>query len=335
MRFGPLPVAEAEGAILAHSLQSGERRIRKGRILDQSDLAALRAAGMTAVTVARLDPGDVHEDVAADRIAACLTARGIVAKAMLTGRFNMLADADGILRVDRVAIEALNAVDEAITLATLPDHARVAAGQLVATVKIIPYGVAGALVDRASGVLTESPFALHPFRPGRAALILTQTPGMPDKLLNKGARVVEQRLTALSQDLVAVRTTLHETDAVALALSGEGADLILILGASATSDRADVIPAAIEAAGGRVARYGMPVDPGNLLVLGWLQQRPVVGLPGCARSPALNGIDWVLERLVAGLEITDADFAAMGVGGLLKEIPTRPQPRRAGGQTRP
>ena len=105
---------------------------------------------------------------------------------------------------------------------------------------------------------------------------------------------------------------------------------MLILGGSATSDAADICPAAVVAAGGRLIRFGMPVDPGNLLFLGEQAGRPVVGLPGCARSPALNGADWVLERLAAGIEVTGADIAAMGVGGLLKEIPLRPQPRAGG-----
>ena len=89
-------------------------------------------------------------------------------------------------------------------------------------------------------------------------------------------------------------------------------------------------PSALRAAGGEVTRFGMPVDPGNLLFLGQLGARAVIGLPGCARSPALNGADWVLSRLVCGIPVTSADIAAMGVGGLLKEIPTRPQPRNPG-----
>ena len=106
-------------------------------------------------------------------------------------------------------------------------------------------------------------------------------------------------------------------------------DLALILTGSATSDLHDTAPQAVRAAGGLVERFGMPVDPGNLLFLGRLQGRPVIGLPGCARSPALNGADWVLERLACGLAVTGEDIAAMGVGGLLKEIPSRPQPREA------
>jgi molybdenum cofactor cytidylyltransferase len=100
----------------------------------------------------------------------------------------------------------------------------------------------------------------------------------------------------------------------------------LVVGASATVDRNDIIPAAIVAAGGNVERLGMPVDPGNLLVLGYIGHRAIVGLPGCARSPKRNGFDWVLERLAAGLRVDSAMIAAMGSGGLLPET-ARPEPR--------
>jgi molybdenum cofactor cytidylyltransferase len=108
---------------------------------------------------------------------------------------------------------------------------------------------------------------------------------------------------------------------------GHGIDILLIHGASAILDRRDVIPAAIVAAGGRVDHFGMPVDPGNLLLLGHVAERVVLGLPGCARSPKVNGFDWVLERLVAGLPVGSAEIMRMGSGGLLAEIPSRPLPR--------
>ncbi|MBE9475877.1 MAG: NTP transferase domain-containing protein, partial [Proteobacteria bacterium] len=119
----------------------------------------------------------------------------------------------------------------------------------------------------------------------------------------------------------------HTEQAVAKALGAAKSDLVLILGASATSDRRDVIPAGIILAGGRIERFGMPVDPGNLLVLGQHQGCAVIGLPGCARAPALNGVDWVLERICADMPLSAADISRMGVGGLLKEIPDRIQPR--------
>jgi molybdenum cofactor cytidylyltransferase len=100
-----------------------------------------------------------------------------------------------------------------------------------------------------------------------------------------------------------------------------------VFGASAIADRRDVIPAAVEAVGGRIEHFGMPVDPGNLLLLADARGRPVLGAPGCARSPKENGFDWVLMRLLAGLPVPREAITGMGVGGLLMEIVTRPQPR--------
>ena len=157
-------------------------------------------------------------------------------------------------------------------------------------------------------------------------MVMTKTPGFKDSLLAKGEATVRNRIEALGQTLDQIDVVDHEQNAVAKALNPK-IDLILILGASATSDRADVAPAAVVEAGGTIDRFGMPVDPGNLLFLGRLGQTPVVGLPGCARSPALNGVDWVLERLAAKIPVDANAIADMGVGGLLKEMPERPQPR--------
>jgi molybdenum cofactor cytidylyltransferase len=324
MRFGTVPLAEAEGAVLAHSLTAGDLRLRKGRRLAAADLAALAAAGVAEVTAARLDPGDVAEDAAAEALAAALVpdpaAAGLTLTAPFTGRVNLVAAADGVLRVDRAAVDALNGGDPGITLATLPDRARVRAGQMAATVKIIPYAVPGTELARAVGRLATAcaaPIRLHRFRPGRAALILTTTPGLKPSLLAKAAEATRARLAALGQTMAPPLTVAHETAAVAQAIAEADGDFVLILAASATSDAADTCPAALLAAGGRLVRFGMPVDPGNLLFLGEHAGRPVVGLPGSARSPASSGADWVLERLAAGLAVTGADIAAMGVGGLL------------------
>ena len=122
----------------------------------------------------------------------------------------------------------------------------------------------------------------------------------------------------------------HEQGALAKALDEvlkAGAELVIIFGASAIADRRDVIPAAVEAIGGRIEHFGMPVDPGNLLLVGDARGRPVLGAPGCARSPKENGFDWVLMRLLAGLAVPRAAITGLGVGGLLMEIVTRPQPR--------
>jgi molybdenum cofactor cytidylyltransferase len=315
------------GGILAHSeAVPGGGRLRKGAVLTAEDVALLAAAGLAEVTVARLDPGDVAEDAAATRLGAAVAGAGVTVTPAANGRVNLKAAGPGVARIDAAAVHALNRVHPAITLATLPPLQRVASGTLVATAKIIAYAVPddalAAACAAAIGAVGVLPVVLR-----SAALIQTAVPGQEAGLLVKGERAVRGRLRALGMTLERAQVVAHDTAALAAALTGAPGDMVLILTGSATSDMADTAPAAVRAAGGVVARFGMPVDPGNLLFTGDLAGRPVIGLPGCARSPALNGADWVLERLTCGIAVTDADIAAMGVGGLLKEVPIRPQRR--------
>jgi molybdenum cofactor cytidylyltransferase len=204
---------------------------------------------------------------------------------------------------------------------------------MLATVKIIPYAAPEAAVSAAEAMLAGCrAIRVCPLARKTASLILTRTPGMPEKLVLKGAEAVRARLTALGVEQVSECQTPHETGDLARAVAEAPGEMVLILTGSATSDRNDVGPAAVAAAGGRLIRFGMPVDPGNLLFLGDLAGRPVIGLPGCARSPKLNGADWVLERVACGLDPTGEEIAAMAVGGLLKEIPSRPEPRSGGAE---
>lgn len=322
MRFGPVALDEAEGAILAHGLTLGGRRLAKGTRLGAGEIAAARAAGLATVTVARLDPGDVPEDAAAVRLARALAGPGVEPLPPVHGRVDLVAGADGLLLLDPAAIDALNRVDEAVTLATLLPHAPVPRGQVVATVKIIPYAVPEATVGAAERA--ASPLAVAGFRPLAYALFQTELPGTAAKMLDKTARVTAGRVEAIGGRLTGDVRCSHVTDALAALLRESTADVLLVAGASATVDRADVIPAAIVAAGGVVDRVGMPCDPGNLLCLGRIGRRIIVGLPGCARSPKRNGLDLVLERIAAGLPV---DIAGLGVGGLLADTTDRGEPR--------
>ena len=330
MRFGPVPVAQALGAILAHSQAGAGGRLRKGRVLTGDDLAALAAEAVDEVVVAQLEPGDLAEDDAAAQLAAALVpdpvGQGLAVSTATTGRVNLHAMGPGVVLLDAPAIHALNRVDPAITLASLPPFCRVAKGTLVGTVKIISYGVAGAALETAAKA-ARAAIRVAPVVLRDAGLVLTHVPGQDPKLNAKARRTIAARLAGLGMRLAEVREVAHDETAIAGALEDLPGDMALILTGSATSDLHDTAPQALRRAGGEVQRFGMPVDPGNLLFLGQLDRRPVIGLPGCARSPALNGADWVLERLACGIAVTDDDIAAMGVGGLLKEIPSRPQLR--------
>ena len=330
MKFGPVPLDAAQGAVLAHAIGLPSGKLKKGRVLTAADVDAIAAAGMDTVIAARLDPGDVDEDRAAARLAAALVpepgAAGLRVDAAFTGRANIRATGPGVMELDARAIGRLNAVDPMITLATVPEWQPVTEGMMVGTVKIISYAVpeaalAAACAAGAGAMRRHAPVV------AQADLVVTETAPGAAKAEARALRAVWDRLARLGIAEGATRVVAHEADAVAAEIARSPAQMVLVLTGSATSDIDDVVPAGLRMAGGAVTRFGMPVDPGNLLVLGRLGGRPVIGLPGCARSPALNGADWVLERVACGVAVTDADIAGMGVGGLLKEIPTRPQPR--------
>jgi molybdenum cofactor cytidylyltransferase len=334
MKFGPVPLQEAEGGIAVHSIRKGGLVLKKGTLIGKPEIAALEAAGVAELTVARLEPGDVPEDTAAGKIAAAIAGEGVHVERAFTGRANLFAESAGVLVVDREAIDALNRVDPAITLATLPAFAPVVAGKMIATVKIIPFAVPQQAYDAALAAIAAAPQLVRvvPYRVRRLGIVSTVLPGLADKVIEKTLRITAERIAPAGATIVAERRVPHETGALAAAIEevlDAGAELVIVFGASAIADTRDVIPAAIEAVGGRIGHFGMPVDPGNLLLIAQARGRPVLGAPGCARSPKENGFDWVLMRLLAGLEVSREDIIGMGVGGLLMEIVTRPQPREA------
>ncbi len=336
MIFDHLALAEAEGAVLAHSMRLGDTAFKKGRVLTKEDIVLLHAHNHETVLAARLADGDLPEDVAAEQVATAASGLGVRAAAPFTGRTNLYAEIDGVLVTDARRIDRLNLLHESVTVASLRPFERVSEGQMVATVKIIPLSTPGAMVAAAeSAAADDGPlFRVAPFVPRRVGLVTTVLPGTKDTVLAKAEQVIGARVAGVRSSVAGHRRCTHTPIAVADAIrdlvEAECAP-ILILGASATVDRRDVVPAGIELAGGTVDHFGMPVDPGNLLLLAHYGAVPVIGVPGCARSPKLNGFDWVLERLAAGVPVTRHDLMMMGAGGLLKEIAGRPQPREGRG----
>ena len=332
MKFGPVPVGKAEGGIAVHSIRQAGVVLKKGTVIGAPEIAALKSAGIAEIVVARLEPGDVSEDAAAAEIAAAVAGEGVHVDRAFTGRANLFAESAGVLVVDKTGIDRLNLIDEAITFATLSAFKPVVAGEMIATVKIIPFAVAGRKRDAALAVArAAAPLVrIAPYRIRKVGVVSTTLPGLAGKVIDKTLKVTAERLAPAGAAIVAERREPHEQNALVKALEEvlrEGAELIIVFGASAIADRRDVIPAAVEAIGGNIEHFGMPVDPGNLLLLADARGRPVLGAPGCARSPKENGFDWVLMRLLAGLAVPREAITGLGVGGLLMEIVTRPQPR--------
>ncbi|NLR96209.1 NTP transferase domain-containing protein [Rhizobium sp. P38BS-XIX] len=334
MIFGEFQTAEAEGTVLAHSVRLADASFGKGHRLDRIDLERLVAAGIDRVIAARIEAGDLLEDEAAEQLAQAVAPDHLTFSAAATGRVNVHSAVDGLFAANREAVNRLNGVDPAITLACLDDHVSVRAGDMVATFKIIPLAVAATKVAEGIEILRRMVvFEVKPFQPHAVSLVATQLPSLKAGVMDKTTRILSQRLQSSGSVLQREERVAHQASAVADAIcrAVEVPDqlpkLVIVFGASAVIDADDVIPAAIRLAGGEVIQVGMPVDPGNLLVLGKLGEVHIMGAPGCARSPKENGFDWVLNRILAGERPSSRDISGMGVGGLLMEIQSRPRPR--------
>jgi molybdenum cofactor cytidylyltransferase len=338
MKFGPVPLDAAVGKVLGHNIASaeGKRLLRKGRPLTGEDVAALRALGRQSVYVAELEPGDVDENNAARRVARALAGPGLKLPGAASGRANALAAVLGILRVDAERLARLN-LGEGLTAATLAAHTPVRVGQIAATVKVIPFALPERVVGEAEALAADGgPLLRVDALPVRTvSVVFSGSPALREKLTADFAPLTD-RLSALgarvaSTDFVPLEDETGEAQLADILARrrGEGSELIVLAGETAIMDRHDIVPRAVERAGGHVEALGAPVDPGNLLMIAYLGPTAVVGAPGCARSRKVNIVDWVLPRLLAGDRLTRGDINALGHGGLLEEAPERPMPREA------
>lgn len=360
MIFGKFNTLEALDCILAHSLRVKDGRIRKGTRLNTNHIERLLANGIQELTVAKLEDGDVHEDEAAKQLAEILLGEGVKLGRATTGRVNCYANTVGLFTIPKARLLAINNISETITVSTLPENRWVEAGKMVATIKIIPYAVAHDTLESALQVcctalsssnktysrdqMLQDKLCVHEAKPRSAYLLQTTMPDMSTAIIDKTERVTIRRLALRKVQILDASTCLHDIKALAHSLkrladqnsmvtenSIEGTpppnNWILISGASAISDRRDVIPQAVEEAGGTITRCGIPVDPGNLLMLGQIKNSTVIGIPGCARSPKQNGLDLFMDRLACNLPITKDWINSLAIGGLMDEILDRPTPR--------
>jgi molybdenum cofactor cytidylyltransferase len=330
MKFGSFPIDRAENVILAHTFRRDGLTLKKGHEITLADIEALKKIGVTEITGAWLEQGDIGENDAAAKVAACVAGSGIELSESHTGRCNLIARVTGVVTVDEAVINALNLIDESVAVATLRDKDAVLAGQTIATVKIIPFAVSPSAMNRIEASMARPAMRVIPYQRKRFALINTTLPSLKPSVVASTTEITRERAASVGGELIHVSDCAHDTKATVAAIQdakAKGADIVLIAGASATVDRGDVVPAAIVKAGGEIEHFGMPVDPGNLLVIGSVDHTPVLVLPGCARSPKLNGLDWVLQRLATNLPVTRNDIMRMGAGGLLVDTPARGLPR--------
>ncbi|HEX9331304.1 MAG TPA: molybdopterin-binding protein, partial [Anaerolineales bacterium] len=309
MKFEPVPLSEAKGKILGHNIAgaNGQRLLRKGKPLTDEDLDKLRILGRSSVYVAAIEPDDVDENQAARRVADAVCGSGLHITSVSSGRANLLANEQGILRVDVERLAQINDRD-GITLATLTTHSPVHTRQIVATIKIIPYAVQESIVRAAEAIASGSNpvVRVDPLPSRSVGMILSGSTSIHEKLVSDFAPLLD-RIDKLGSsvtrtDFVALDDVSDEA-ALADMLKQQiasGIGMILLAGETAIMDAHDILPRAVKHAGGYVESVGAPVDPGNLLMLAYINDVPVVGAPGCARSRKTNIVDWILPRLLVG-----------------------------------
>lgn len=332
--FGRIETTAGMGAMLAHRLITSQRTFQKGHLLSAHDVRLLLGEGVHQIVVHRLEPSEVDETTAAEIVSRPFVSEDIEARAAIGGRINLYSTSSGLLRANQPLIDDFNAIDDAITFACLNDYSQVAAGDLVGTIKIIPLAVLRqSAAEAVRSASSAAPLLVKPFISHTATIVSTVSEGVSPKSLAKTVRVTSDRLLVRDSEVISEIVVDHSVVPLANALLSESTirrhrpHMIIVFGASAVSDAHDVIPSAIRAAGGQVERVGMPVDPGNLAVVGRVDGTIIIGAPGCARSPAMNGLDFILDRVIAGEEVSRAVIARMGVGGLLKDIEGRTQRR--------
>jgi molybdenum cofactor cytidylyltransferase len=322
-----LPLEQAIGHILRHNLadERGRKALSKGHRITPADLPRLRALGVESLRVAVLEPSDIHEDEAALRLADAVHGPGVSALAPAASRVNLLADADGVVHVDAERLLRINQI-EGLTVATLPSNALVRARKRVATIKIIPFAVPEAALRQAEAIggMGAGIVSISPLQHLTIGVILVGSTAARERIERGVAPAIEARVVELGSSILATRYVSPDEPAVAAAIAGlhvAGADMLIIAGETSIMDRDDVTPQGIRLAGGRIEHYGAPVEPGNLLLLGYLDRPggsiPVLGAPGCVRSRDTNIVDLLLPRLLAGESITRHDIVALGHGGLL------------------
>lgn len=325
MQFSSVPLEEAEGKILAHNLSGadGTRLLSKGRILKAEDIAALRQHGLLTVATAWLDPDDVDENTAAQAIASAISGGGIDLSRPSVGRVNLRADAHGVVRIDATRLDAINQQD-GIAVATLAAHSVVEPRKIVATIKIIPFGVPKQTLEAIADIAAGAPVMhLDALRTQRVGMIICGSPALRDRLFDDFS-ALEDRVAALDSPVtdtafISLADPLVETElAEALEqMKNKSVGLILIAGETAIMHRNDAIPRCVERAGGTIECIGAPVEPGNLLMLAYLGNIPVLGAPGCARSPKANVVDQIIPRLLVGERVARSDIIKLAHGGLL------------------
>ncbi len=316
---------DAVGHVLCHDMtqiikdQYKDARFRKGHIVTEEDIPVLLSMGKEHLYVWEMNENMVHENDAAERLLALCGQENMTRSEVKEGKIELKAACDGLFRVDSRRLVAVNSLEE-IMIATRHGNTAVKKGDKLAGMRVIPLVIEEGKLKAAKAAAGEEPLLeLLPYVKKTAAIIATGSEVKKGLIQDTFTPVVKEKLAAYGIETIFITYSGDGVDNVAGAISearNTGADMILCTGGMSV-DPDDNTPGGIRASGARIVTYGAPVLPGAMFLLGYFEDgTPIMGLPGCVMYAGATIFDLALPRIAAGVEMTKADFAVMGEGGL-------------------
>ncbi len=323
VRYQPgQPFEHVVGTILARDVRVGDERWEKGRRLTLADLDRLATVGPEELpggllTLLVMEPGDLHEDDAAVRLAAAVAGEGLTVHGPNESRVDLRAAWPGVVHVRVTELERLNRIDPLEVFTTF-DGLNVREGDLVASAKVAPHVVPESVVAAGEHVARRPLVWVAPFRPMRvAAVVLESLHALARERFEASVRAKVETLGSTLVGIAYVDDEAQVAESFQRLTSGRGrVDLILTAGGGST-DPADPFFLAIAGLGGRVVRYGVPAHPGSMLWLGRVGRTSILGLPTCGAFSKATAADLVLPRLLTGEKPSARLVSGIGHGGIL------------------
>jgi len=316
----------AVGHVLCHDLTrivpgvSKGAQFRKGHVVTEEDIPMLLSMGKDHLYVWEVDENTLHENEAADLLAALCESEHMRRGEVKEGKIELFATEDGVFTVDVARLDALNDLPD-IMVATRHTNTAVQAGDKLGGTRIIPLLIDQKRIEEAQALVGSEPLMrLHPFRKGlRAGVVTTGNEVFHGRIADKFTPVVERKLAAFGVTLAEHRISDDQTEHIVQAINevrAAGVDIVLCTGGMSV-DPDDRTPAAIRESGAQIITYGAPVLPGAMFLLGYYEDGvPVMGLPGCVMYSRASIFDIVLPRVVAGMRMKRSDLTRLGNGGL-------------------
>ena len=316
---------DAVGTVLCHDMTqiipgvTKDARFRKGHIVTEEDIPVLLSMGKENLYVFEKPEGWLHEDEAAERLLALCFGPNMTRSGTKEGKIEVKADCDGLFLVDRDRRRLVNGQDQ-LMIATRMGNVAVKRGDKLAGMRVIPLVIEAEKLDKAAELVGPQPLLqVVPFTVKTCAVIVTGSEVAKGLIEDKFGPVVEKKLAAFGVETIYRTKCVDDTDTILKAIAearAAGADLILCTGGMSV-DPDDKTPGAIMQSGARIVTYGGAALPGAMLCLGYFEDGvPILGLPGCVMYHKATIFDIVLPRVLAGVEISKADIAELGYGGL-------------------